>query len=243
VSSSVGIREALPNQTEAIVTLSGRPTGLLRFRAGRRNDSQVARYVQFTGTGPYRVSLPHPDLWYVWAEDDNGVGEQHQAVILDNPYADDFGKMIAAQLEENRLGLDAYVRRAFPKSEMKAIQYGYAPTVTDWPSAVVTNPRWEWEWLGFPFLRLWTYRFTVASMVVRPDEQNTLGFAADLAGGIMKVLSLRDYNKVTTPGGVSLFNVLAQTGDAQEVQIDETNFGAVGSVQWSGQFLLQDTGH
>jgi hypothetical protein len=244
MSSAIGIRAAVPSQTEVVVTLSGKPSGLLRFRAGRMPDPALSRYVKSSGTqATHRIDLPHPDMWYLWAEDDHGIGEQKAAVLLENPYADDIGGMIAAQLEEHRLGLDAYVARTFPQASMKSIQYGYAPNVVDYPSVVIANPRWSWTWFGFPYLRCWTYQFTVASMVVRPDELNTLGSAADLAGGIMKILSMRAYNKPTTPGGLRLFNVLAQTGDAQEVQIDDANFGAVGSVQWSGQFLLQDTGH
>jgi hypothetical protein len=158
---------------------------------------------------------------------------------VNDPVADEIGYYLRDLLTTNIRGIEAILQGRYPKATVKQIIYGFGGNVEDYPAITVVKPRWSWTWLAFPFSKRYTYSATIACWVLHTTEQTEISYATRFAEACMEILSLPAYNKVTLPSGRKLFNVLVQSGEADETYRDDNKFEALSSLVWSAQAQLQ----
>lgn len=237
----------------ASVVLSGSPSGPLSFWISRVPDSAEAIPSPFTGAGPFIVTVPHPELWYFWAKDNDGFSADtdengdpaYKAAFCDvsgNPEANEIGHYLSDILWRNKQGIEAILRGEYSLATLKRVSYGFPGEIPDFPALCVCNPRWSWEDFAAPAVKNYTFTFDVAALVEHADEESKLSFATKLAEAAGKILSQPYYRQKKLASGRSYYLAGTHEGNAQDIVIDEDKFGTAASVIWTGQMLIQDTG-
>lgn len=247
MASAIGVSEAinLHDGVSASVTLSGTPTGMLEFWAAEVADGpEFALPFTSSGTpGQYVVVLPRTNkVWAVWAKDDNGFGVQFGAVwigVSDDPDVDAIGKWIRDRLTIAKPLMEACLQSWYPNTKLKTITYGFVGNIINFPSILIANPKYTWDWAATGFVSKWSYSFTIACMAAKSEEQTELPLVTRMAQAVMDALNIRRFSRFTLPNGLPLYYCMTREGDATEIQVEDNVFASVASCVWSGKALKQ----
>ncbi len=239
MSSSIGIQSItnLHTGTTAQVALSGVPVGPLTFYAARVPYVSQAASVPFTGSGPYIVTLPHAQLWYLWAHDNNGFGDAFDGVwigVTDNPDLDECGFHLRTILRDNEKGFNTLFKTWYPDTTLKQVEYGLPDNVIEFPSIVITNARAMEEWVGTSYLKQVRLQFDIAFLAVHVDEQTELPLITRFLRAGMKILNQPYYNNTTLPSGLEISMAEALEGEATEFDLgEEIGVVSAASAVWT----------
>jgi hypothetical protein len=247
LTSAIAIASVTNNQdgTHATVVITGTPTGSLSFKIARTPNYAKAFTATFTGAGPYVVAVPNADGWYFWAVDNNGPCTMAAQWIglSNNPEVDLVGLQLQTILSSNELLLNAALQQWYPNTTVKQIIYGNAAIAArGFPAIMVTKPRQQWQWVAMPYVKSVDFYYEVDCLVVHSEPQMALQLANKMAGAIINILKKPDYNVIVIPSGMQLAFCTPTEGEADENQVDDTSFGAVATVLWTGNGIIQDTG-
>lgn len=225
--------------------LDGTPQGDPVFVAGRTPDPALARLAPATlRGGVWDVSVPHPALWYVWARDAGGTTEPAAccAGLSDNPDLDLCGQKLQEILTANRPALDLALQSFFgADASVKQIVYGTAAALVKFPAILITKPTVQAEYMFMPYGRQYTYRLEIMFTLLHQDPAPMLRSAARFIGRIMEVLNQPLYEGLVLESGTPLAFCQVEEGEADETQVSENQWTAVGSCVWSGKALGQDS--
>lgn len=242
--SSIGIKSVTNDHSgnTATVVLDGVSTGILEFYASELIDSPKI-VLPFTGVGPYVLRFPNPDLWYVWAKDDNGFGLVPGASYVglsDDEDINLIGQFLRNQLDKNRPGMQSLVRTWYPNTTIKSVHWTTAASSIDTPFIVVMDARWDWDWKAVGFIQEWTYTYSINFVVNHAEEEAESPLSTRLATAGSIVLNRRANVKPTLANGLTLYHCQARNGNVTDVEIpDGGGFASVASLVWTGKALKQ----
>lgn len=240
MSSAIGVA-ALTNRKEgrtATAQLSGLPTGRLEFWAAEVADGPEFA-VPFAPEGErYVLTLPYPNVWAVWAKDDNGFGADFKAVYVgqtDDPDIDALGLYLRALLERNKPLIEAMARTAYPGMKVEQFHYGSATGITKYPAILIYNPRATWDWRATGYLQKWDYSYTTACLFHHQDEQTEIPMATRLLDAVFFIYGRRRYTAFTVQDGLKVTQAQAKAGDVSEVDLgDKLGYVATATCLWTG---------
>lgn len=229
----------------ATAAIAGGVTGNLRLLLSRTPVLAQASAVAFAlaGAGQYHLLLPHPGLWYVWAQDDTGTTNAQAVWTGLEPGVSDLdlcGETLRALLEANAAGLNVALQTILPGVTTKQFVYGSATDIRDFPAILICKPRQSEEWVAFPMVKSITYTFDIMFYILHQDKGSMLRAAARLLGAAMSILNQPASESLSLPSGTPLAFCAAQSGDADDVEVETDKWVAIGSLVWSGNTLKQD---
>ena len=222
--------------------ITGTPSGAVSFRAGYEKWSERSAPVPSLplGGGRYKVVLPLPDLWHLFAEDADGVSLPFgcRMGLADLPDADLLGKALQGILEANRLLIEVDLQTNFhPHATIKQIVYGTSLTVRDFPAILVTKPSFEEDYAFFPDGKEENNRFEIFLFLHHPDPTSHLRPGWRATDAIKTVINR--YHKIVLESGREFVKCQARDGDADEVEIEQGVWVVIGSLVWTGNGLRQ----
>jgi hypothetical protein len=190
------------------------------------------------------VRVSHPSLWYVWGRDSSGTGDPAACYVglSDNPDLDLCGQKLQEILTANRPALDIALQSFFgADASVKQIVYGTAAAITKFPSILITKPVEQATYVFMPYGREYTYRLEIMFTILHQDPAPMLRSAARFMGRIMEILNQPAYEGLILESGTPLSFCQTKEGEADEMQVSENQWTAVGSCIWQGESQMQDS--
>ena len=232
------------DSAHATAVLDGAAVGALGFRATREpvfsDASQVV--LLFTGTGPYTVTLPGVDLWYLWATDNNAPSTNCLPVWIggsDSDFLDEVGQAVAGILTTHKPAIEARVRPWSPGTTIKQVMYGFPGAIEEWPAIVVQRPKFIADWYAMPSIKLYHLTLEIAIVTVRSTEVSELKLVGRIMSAVVAILTKRE--QITMPSGSIACRCQAEEGNVEEQMIDGTShFITMARLQWSGDVMRQE---
>jgi len=227
-------------------TLSGVPSGPLNFYASRTNPP-VFGYTNlaYSGSNPFVLELPTPSFWYVWPQDNNGLGAPAfcGARLSNNNALDEAGLALETLLEGNRQALDWNLQQMMPDLSFAQISYGVPANIIRYPAVIITNPRRASDRYGLSYLTRHRYSFSIAYVIQHQDEQQQLRNAIAIGEAGTLILNQQATQQINLPCGEVLKNCFAADGEYADFEFDEAGFYATASTVWTAESTTQDREH
>ena len=167
------------------------------------------------GSGLYTLTVPYPDAWFIWAEDNFGFTDPTGGYVgfSDDEALDEAGFALAARLLLNKILLDEVLKTVYQAQHVHQIVYGIADNINGFPSILVTNPKRRSERVAAPFTWRHDYSFTIAFLIYHAEEQTELPSAVKFAERAARILNQSDYVRLPVNNGMILYDCAAKTGD------------------------------
>lgn len=248
-----------------IATLDGQAVGTLSFWCARTPETPRAarRLAPFTAVAgqqgqpaTYRLAMPVPGGWYVWARDGATDCRDPKAQfcgVSDDSLLEETGKWLRDTLSGHKPLFNATIAAKHPAPSptvpgaalkpvptIQQVLFGVASLTREWPAIIVDDPELTEPYVGSDNLRLVTVRLRISCMWVHADHLNQLlPTMATLGRRVQETLNLFEYNRITLPSGIRLSNCQAPEITMTEVPIEGAGWGAEASVTWSGETTRQ----
>ena len=231
------IVETEPNVVE--ITTAGTPNGSLGFFVGSTPDYDNAVLTPHTGANPYTLNVPGSNIWYIWADDNDGPSVEESAVCTGDGInvVRPLGQYLAQLIWENRKGIDAAVSLVYPNTTLKSAFYGIAAMADDFPSVNIEQPRWSYEWHAFPRVKEFTYTFLIRVVVLYNDYSSEVDLSTQLATAVAAILDKWDYIELNLPDGTPIYNAHT-TGSVTTMDLGD-RLAEVATIVWTGQCQVQ----
>lgn len=243
MSNVLVIQSAFPSDStgaNANVILSGTPNGSVSFMISRTPYYAQAWATTFTGAGPYLVALPHPDTWFIWVLDTDGVCAQPGASYYDE--WTQLGAHIQQVLIDAVPALNAALQTWIPGITIGSIIYGPGQDTDLYPAVIISHPEVDPDWVGEPYLTTYAYKCMLTCILLHEDEisyQQACTALLQCIGGILR----NPFNEsFVLPNGHGI-----NFAQARGLQVSDREIGGhwvtTGSLIWSALGQRLDTGN
>ena len=231
------------NATSAVAVVSGVPNGSLTFYCSRVPDG-VKTLCASSGSGPYTITLPHEDLWYVWAHDNDGYSVNAAAVWSSSgsvSIANEVGRKLRDILKLNQVGIEARIASLSNGATIKQIVYGNPGEIPSFPFICIMEPRFSARYVAAPYVREVELTFTIINAIHHSDEQSQLEYAVDFNAAVEHILSSPFYETIVLPSGRIVNFGQCTSGKSDDIDLGDDGFASLGSLVYSVKYLQQDT--
>ena len=243
MSNVLVIESAFPSDSTgaaANVIVSGTPNGAVSFVVSRTPNYAQAWATTFTGTGPYLVTLPHPDTWFIWVIDNDGV-----CAVAGSSFYDEWTQLanhVRDTLIAASAALTAALQTWVPGIVIGSIVAGSGADISLYPAVIVSHPFMDPEWVGEPYLTTYQYECMVTCILLHEDEvsyQDACSALLQCVGGILR----NPYNEsFVLPNGHQINFAQARGLRVSEREIG-SHWATIGTLTWSGLGQRLDPGN
>lgn len=227
------------------VQVTGTPSGTLSLLSCSTPDVGKAQPCAYWGSLPSLTAfIGNKDLIYLWAKDQTGISASPVAVWSGKTgsYVQEIGTTLQSIILSNKPGIEAAMHDGgYPGTTLKDVVWGSQNISEASPSVVIMPGRWSWTYAAIPYVRLFDFRFTISCVILHNREQTEIPMATQLTYSVSEILSKVEYNEITLPSGLQIYNTYSDSGDTEEFVMGESRWAAIGNLNWSGQALVQRT--